>query len=599
MSYSVFIHDAKTDRWIWGQDPVEIFEVHQLEAIIPALAAIERGVEAGLTAMGYVGYEAAPAFDSALVVQNPHQPAPGTLNADSLPLLWFGLYRHPQWLTTAELLQWADGPSTDGSVRGSYHLGPWTPTVDRQGFEQAIADIKAAIARGDTYQVNYTFRLRTSFQGNAWRLFTDLVQRRSGDYAAWLDLGRYALCSASPELFFTLEGDQIAARPMKGTHSRGLTLATDQAQAQALYQSPKNRAENLMIVDMIRNDLGRIAEVGSVAVPKLFETERYPTLWQMTSTVTAQTKAPWHQIMANLFPCASITGAPKARTMKLITALESSPRQIYTGTIGYLSTARKAQFNVAIRTVLVDRVAQTAEYGVGSGIVWDSVAAQEYEECRLKTQVLASLPPTFSLIETYRWTPQEGFFLRAYHLTRLMQSAAYFGFSVSSSALEDALDDLAKTLTPHPHRVKLQVNAQGQHILGAYPWSLPEATLPRQVRFAPTPIDTQNPFLYHKTTCRSVYETAQAAYADCDDVVLWNPAGDVTESCIANVVVPVKDKWLTPPIESGLLAGTFRAWLIDQGKLEIAPISKGLLAEIGQFYLINALRGWQSAVLKA
>ncbi|MEO0488981.1 MAG: chorismate-binding protein, partial [Cyanobacteria bacterium J06659_2] len=306
MSYSVFIHDAKTDRWIWGQDPVEIFEVHQLEAIIPALAAIERGVEAGLTAMGYVGYEAAPAFDSALVVQNPHQPAPGTLNADSLPLLWFGLYRHPQWLTTAELLQWADGPSTDGSVRGSYHLGPWTPTVDRQGFEQAIADIKAAIARGDTYQVNYTFRLRTSFQGNAWRLFTDLVQRRSGDYAAWLDLGRYALCSASPELFFTLEGDQIAARPMKGTHSRGLTLATDQAQAQALYQSPKNRAENLMIVDMIRNDLGRIAEVGSVAVPKLFETERYPTLWQMTSTVTAQTKAPWHQIMANLFPCASI-----------------------------------------------------------------------------------------------------------------------------------------------------------------------------------------------------------------------------------------------------------------------------------------------------
>ena len=605
MPYSVCIHDAKIDRWLCGQEPVEIFEVYSLKQVIPTLQAIEQGVNTGLVAMGYVGYEASPAFDSALRVHHLAQSGTGTSPSRTLPLLWFGLYQDPQWLTPAEMLQrsdfWAENqdPSAPANTltQGTYPLGAWTPTVDQRGFEQAIAAIKAAIAQGETYQVNYTFRLQAPFHGSAWRLFTDLVQRRPGDYAAWIDLGDYAVCSASPELFFTLEGHQITARPMKGTYPRGLTLMGDQAQAQALHQSPKNRAENLMIVDMIRNDIGRVAEVGSVVVPGLFQTERYPTLWQMTSTVTAQTQAPWHQIMANLFPCASITGAPKARTMALIAQLESTPRQIYTGTIGYLMPGRQAQFNVAIRTVLVDRATRTAEYGVGSGIVWDSVATQEYAECRLKTQVLTSPAPTFSLLETYRWSPEEGFFLRTYHLRRLMQSALYFGFAVQPYAVDTALDNLASTLPLHPHRVRLQVDIEGKITVSAHPWQAVDPQGPRQVKLATTAIAPDNPFLYHKTTCRSVYDTARVTCPDCDDVVLWNPAGEVTESCIANVVVPVDNKWLTPPVESGLLAGTFRAWLLDQGKLEIAPISKTLLTEVRHFYLINALRGWQPAVL--
>lgn len=612
MSYFVCLHDAETDRWLWGQNPAEVVVAYCLSQVAAALEQVQQAVDRGLTAVGYLAYEAAPAFDSVLRVYN-HQVVTSD-RPQPFPLVWFGLYQQLHWLNDqgqlrqllpssdrggtalAQKISWKKS-SPPSSTSSTYQLGRWQPTVDQAAFRQAIAAIKQAIAQGETYQVNYTFRLNASFQGSPWGLFLDLVERRPGNYAAYIDLGRYALCSASPELFFTLAGQQICARPMKGTQPRGLTLTNDQQAAAELQRSPKNRAENLMIVDMIRNDLGRIAEIGSVSVPALFQTERYPTLWQMTSTVTARTQASWPSIMAHLFPCASITGAPKARTTAWIAELETTARQIYTGTIGYLAPQRRGQFNVAIRTVLVDRHAKQAEYGVGSGIVWDSEADQEYNECALKTQVLTPTPTAFSLLETLRWTPQGGYFLKSYHLRRLAASAVYFRFKIDLARVETALQTFAQTLKAKPHRVRLVTNQEGHCSITATVWQPPPPLL-RRVKLAAAPVDTSSAFLYHKTTHRSVYNAALQQCSDCDDVVLWNEKHYITESCIANIVVPVGDKWLTPPVEHGLLAGTFRAWLIDQGRLEVAPVSQQLLRSVGQFYLISALRGWQPALLQ-
>lgn len=336
----------------------------------------------GLYAAGFLSYEASPAFDAALSVQPPDP---------DLPLLWFGLFRQPQVLqdleqASRELQFPAQGcPFSDSSA-------PWRPSISLKQFEQAIAQIKQAIAQGNTFQVNYTFRLHRQFRGHPWALFRDLMRLQPGNYAAFVETGRHAICSASPELFFLREGDRLTTRPMKGTAQRGQGCEGDRAQAQALQTSVKNRAENLMIVDMLRNDLGRIAKLGSVQVPRLFDVEQYPTLWQMTSTVTAQSNATMGEVFRALFPCASITGAPKASTMGIIRALECSPRKLYTGAIGYWGLDPQlqiqAQFNVAIRTVLLDLATGQAEYGVGSGIVWDSESSAEYAECVLKTAIL-------------------------------------------------------------------------------------------------------------------------------------------------------------------------------------------------------------------
>ena len=286
-------------------------------------------------------------------------------------------------------------------------------------------------------------RLNSEFSGGEWDFFLNLAQTQN-KYAAYIDTGRYVICSASPELFFKLDGNKIYSHPMKGTAKRGRTTLEDKEQAEWLHNSLKNRAENVMIVDMIRNDLGRIAEIGSVQVPELFTIEKYPTLFQMTSTVQAKTNASLDEIFSALFPCASITGAPKVSTMNIIAELETTPRKIYTGSIGYISPNRKAQFNVAIRTALIDRENKTAEYGVGGGIVWDSTSADEYSEALLKARVLTERPRTFDLIETLLWTPEDGYFLREKHIARMQDSAEYFGFPFSREEFEHQLDQLAE-----------------------------------------------------------------------------------------------------------------------------------------------------------
>jgi para-aminobenzoate synthetase/4-amino-4-deoxychorismate lyase len=354
-------------HWLEFREPVRVVCVHEPREVLVALDEVETAVSTqNLYAAGFLAYEAAAAFGLAV-----HSPV------NDMPLLWFGLYERPR-------------PPRFQKPRRSagYQLGEWQPAIGKETYQSAIKSIKTQIAAGNTYQVNYTFPLQASFQGDPWGLFTDLALAQHGGYAAYVDTGRHVVCSASPELFFRLDGDVLTSKPMKGTAVRGSTPLEDDENAAWLQQSEKNRAENVMIVDMIRNDMGRVAETGSVVVPNLFDVERYPTLLQMTSTVTARTQASLTEIFQAMYPCASITGAPKVRTMEIIRELEPEPRGVYTGAIGFIAPDGVAQFNVAIRTVTVDRERETAVYNIGSGVVWDSDAQEEYEECLLKAKVL-------------------------------------------------------------------------------------------------------------------------------------------------------------------------------------------------------------------
>jgi para-aminobenzoate synthetase/4-amino-4-deoxychorismate lyase len=578
VTHPIVIHDPKAGHWLTFENPVRIVSASSLVEVLPALREIETEVnQNGLFAAGFLSYEAAPAFDSALKVRP---------DDSGFPLLWFGLYHAPQ--PTAHCpLPTAYSPLPTGS---------WLPTITREEYETAVARLRQYLFTGDTYQVNYTFRLRGPCPASPEALFHNLVQAQGPHYSAFVDTGDFVLCSASPELFFRLEGDRLESRPMKGTEKRGLTPEDDRNQAQRLQNSEKNRAENIMIVDMIRNDMGRIAIPGSVVPERLFEIERYPTVWQMVSTVTSQTQAALSDIFSALFPCASITGAPKPRTMDIIAREETTPRRIYTGTIGYLAPGRLAQFNIAIRTVLVDRRAGTAEYGVGGGIVWDSETGNEYEECWLKAKVLTDSPPVFELLETLLWTPDGGIFVLDRHLHRLAESAAYFDIPLSIPDLRSLLNaESSRGIVPL--RIRLRVARDGKITLESTSLNLRDASSPVRVRLAAKPIDPGDRFLYHKTTHRAVYEQAKAGVADCDDVLLWNPARELTESTIATIVVERNGEFLTPPVRCGLLPGTYRAELLEQGIIREAILPVSELSPYDKIHLINSVRKWREAIL--
>ncbi len=355
-----------------------------------------------------------------------------------------------------------------------------------------------------------------------------------------------------------------------------------------------------MIVDMLRNDLGRVALPGSVSVSELFAVERYPTLLQMTSSVEARTTAGLPEIMAALFPCASVTGAPKVRTMEIIAQTEQAPRGVYTGAIGCVGPGRRARFNVAIRTVVVDRESGESCYGVGSGVVADSSAAGEYAECLLKARILSETP--FRLLETMRWTPHEGFYLGEAHLDRLMASAAFFGGDVSRPAVEAELQAWSGRLEK-PSRVRLLVDLDGHVELETSPldaggqvWNLEspfavQDLAPVPVALAKTPVDETSPWLYHKTTRREVYDRALRDWPDVDDVILWNSRGEITESCRANVVLDLGQGWVTPPVACGLLAGTLRARLLELGHVREQVVQLADLETAHRVFLLNSVRG--------
>ena len=561
-------------EWLHFTNPYRIITAERLDEILPALREIEGQVQTDdWHAAGYISYEAAPAFEPKLQ----------TYGKSDFPYLWFGLYSEPHAI---------DAPKPIGSQEPV----DWQPTTDCKTYQAAIARIKDHIAEGRTYQVNYTMRLQTEFTDDPWGFFLNLVQNQNR-HAAYIDTGRYVICSASPELFFQLDGNTLTCRPMKGTISRGRTSAEDREQSEWLKNSAKNRAENVMIVDMIRNDLGRIAEIGSVSVPELFETERYPTLWQMISTVQAKTDASLTQIFTALFPCASITGAPKVSTMKIIAELENTPRKIYTGTIGYIAPHRKAKFSVAIRTALIDRAQSRAEYGVGGGIVWDSTSTDEYSEALLKARVLTQQQQPFSLLETLLWEPEEGFFLQEKHVRRMLDSAGYFDIPLMRENLEQYLEQISAGFAV-PQRVRVLLDQTGKLDFESQPFQLQENQQVLKTSLAKKPVDSSNVFLFHKTTRREVYNAARQSYEDLDDVLLYNEKGELTEFTIGNLVVELQGKLFTPPISCGVLAGTFRAHLLETGQVIEKTIPVEQLSDCSKVFRVNSIRRWQSVKIQ-
>ena len=581
-------------QWVHFTRPHRIIEVNTLEEVIPALHELEGLIKANhWYAAGILSYEAAPAFDPV------HLTRPGT----GFPYLWFGLYPAPRFMTLPEPAQPKETLS-------------WLPTVDRATYDEAINQIKNYIADGRTYQVNYTMRLQADFKVDPWNFFLHLGQTQN-KHAAFIDMGRYVICSASPELFFQLDGDIITCRPMKGTMRRGRTTLEDSEQAQWLKASEKNRAENVMIVDMIRNDLGRIAKTGGVHVPELFTVERYPTLWQMTSIIRAKTEASLTEIFTALFPCASITGAPKVSTMRIISELETTPRNIYTGSIGYMAPDRKATFNVAIRTVWIDRQAQKAEYGLGGGIVWDSTDRDEYEEALLKARVLTEVLPEFSLLETMLWTPTTGFFLREKHVARLLDSANYFDFPILSpwsstpagpsrdvsravlpkEIIESYLDEISSKFTSL-QRVRLLLDKNGNLTSETKSFDSSEENRPWTVCLAKKSINSNDVFLFHKTTYRDVYEAARKDFPEYDDILLYNERRELTEFTLGNIVVEMEGKLYTPPVSCGLLAGTFRAYLVERDQVQERVIRAEELKDCSNVFLVNSVRQWQEVHFK-
>ncbi len=585
----VLLHDPVRERWLRFSQPLEIAAAFAIDEVVDVVERVERAVAGpdGLWAAGYIAYEAAPAFDAAMQTNPP---------AEDTPLVWFGLYNAPHVAPAPPL------------GAGACDLGLWRPLVSSDAYRRAIGDIKKYIRAGDTYQVNFTFPLEADFTGDPERLLLQLLRSQPGGYAALVETVDHAIVSVSPELFFRLDGDTLTCRPMKGTRRRGVTRAHTQTLADELRASEKDCAENVMIVDMIRNDMGRVAEPGSVNVPRLFEVEQYPTVLQMTSTVTGKTSAAWSAVLAALFPCASITGAPKVRTMDLIAELESGPRGVYTGGIGFLAPHRNSQFSVAIRTVQLSRAATgahaadaatpwIARYDVGGGIVWDSDASAEYEECRTKAAVLLTQPADFSLLETMRFEPNSGVVFLDEHLDRLTESAAYFGSSIDEDAIRRQLVAFSSFETT---RLRLLVDKSGSTELQATPMA-PQSGDAVQLAIALEPVNPHDPFLYHKTTLRTAYEQAAEPFQearDVDDVVLHTPDGFVTETCKANIAIRNPSGHLvTPPTESGLLAGVLRSHLLRRGDIVEGAVTLFELLQADEIYVFSALRGLRRGVV--
>lgn len=555
--------------------PREIIVAERLEDVRPALDVVQKAVNYGKWAAGFVRYEAAPAFDSALVVRE----------AEDLPLLWFGLF---------------DAPTTPapGDNDAPYSFTPLVPSLTRAAHADGVDAIRRAIAAGDVYQVNYTLRLNARFDGDPSAFFAHLRRAQTPCYAADINTGRVRILSASPELFFRRDGSTITTRPMKGTRPRGRWPQEDEQLARDLQTAVKDRAENVMIVDLLRNDLGKIARSGSVSVPALFTVERYPTVWQMTSTVTAEIddSVTIDEVLAAIFPCGSVTGAPKVAAMRQIAALEDTPRGVYCGAIGYISPNNESVFSVAIRTLTIDARTKGVEYSTGGGVTWSSIAHEEYDEALSKADLLSAEFPTFDLLETMLLRHHR-FGFRRRHINRLLASAEYFGYPVTRAALDEVLDEAELNCPVGKRRLRLLVNSSGHmHIEHARLGELPPE--PLLVALADTPVSSKDIFLYHKTTHRAVYNHHRAAHPDAFDVLLYNERGELTEFTIGNLVVGRAGELWTPPVHVGLLAGTLRAALIDGGEIKERVLTREDLTGDVNIWLINSVRGWVPVTLK-
>ena len=557
----------------------EVITARSPEEVLPALERIEEAVSRGLHAAGFISYEAASALGQGLP----------TGNLAHFPLVWFALYER----------RFATTPPDLGAPNASeYSTSDWAPSVTEQEYGEAINSIREYIAAGDVYQVNFTLRHRFRFQGDAYSFYRDLCRAQRAPFCAFIDTGDFQILSVSPELFFDLHHGNLTARPMKGTAPRGKWHAHDEEIRENLKKGRKERAENLMIVDLLRNDMGKVSITGSVKVPSLFNVETLDTVHQMTSTITARLRpeAGIVELLRAMFPCGSITGAPKRRSMEIIEEMENSPRGLYTGCIGYISPKKEALFSVAIRTIVIDTAAGTGELGTGGGITWDSTAASEYEECLIKSRFAQEVRPDFQLIETLLYQEDEGYFLLERHMARLYRSSNYFGFALRLGAVLDILNVRAQPLQGK-HKVRVLLSRNGTFSVQTE--QLPAGAEEHMaiVALADRPVDSRDPFLYHKTTNRPIYQRELERHPGCTDVIFCNEQGEVTEGARHNLVVNINGRMVTPPLAAGLLPGTFREELLASQIVREKQVTVQELQSADDIFLINSVRKWRKAQL--
>jgi len=566
-------------------DPLESIALTSLGDLRSFFGKLEAFLAEGFSLAGYVGYEAGYGFE-------PESFSSGSASKSGLPLAWFGVYRSPVRVP---------GNGAEGLFAGQCRPGALQFDLTEGEYADKIEEIKKHIAAGDVYQINFTGRYRFDYEGSASSLFRYLSSRQPAAYSAWMNLGEYQLLSFSPELFFRMKGNGIETRPMKGTAPRGRGEHEDMLFREWLGSNEKNRAENLMIVDLLRNDLGRICKPGSVEVPELFTIETYPTLHQMVSSVRGEVQddISLYELFRALFPCGSVTGAPKIRAMQLIHDLERSPRGVYTGATGYMLPDRSMCFNVAIRTAML--CGNTGEYGAGGGIVWDSDTGEEYNECRLKAKILdPGTAENFGIFETilyngsYVWLDE--------HLGRLSESARCLGFSCNLERIRHELERLTDEELKGRGRckVRLELHPEGTFLITVDELSESCSSDPVPVCRAGVSLPSDGHLRMHKTTRRALYDDLlrKAKKSGYDELLFCNDRGEITEGAISNIIICSDGHYVTPGLSSGLLNGIYRQYFLStRMNVQESILTMHDIEQADLLFVCNSLRGLRRAVL--
>lgn len=579
----ILLDDARPGEEVLRRfvDPMMVVQTDDPDLVPAALQVLQNARHAGKHVAGYFSYELGYVLEPRLRPLLPEE--------RNVPLLWFGIFdRHEEMkgeAVHAALIERTKGRSYAGPLTHG-----WSADAYASRFEQVHAHIEA----GDIYQANLSFRSWFAVYGEPMALYLRLRDRSKAAYSAFIDDGERHILSLSPELFFGISPDgEITARPMKGTARRGNNPIDDLDARRQLQASAKDRAENLMIVDLLRNDLGRISETGSVSVEGLYTIETYPTLHQMVSTVRAQLKPDVSigQIAHALFPCGSVTGTPKIRAMEVIRALEESPRGVYCGAIGHFAPDGSAQFNVAIRTLtLADGHGQL---GIGGAVVYDSNAPSEHAECLLKARYYEVAREPLELIETLRFSPVTGFVRRDLHLDRMARSAAAFGIPFRSEDAWAAMKESVRS-AGQDRRVRLVLREDGS--VSCTTAAMPAIPGIWRYSLAPVVMASGDPLLRHKTSWREAFEAALAHARNCDEVLFTNEHGRLTEGSRTNIFVRRKEKLFTPPLSEGVLPGCLRTQLIAEGRCEEASLYPRDLEAADEIFFGNSLRGLVRAI---
>jgi len=574
--------DSANHRSFFFLRPTTIISISRPDDVPRLFAEIEKSLNDGFFVAGYFGYECGCHFEN-IGANVPLHP--------TMPLAWLGVYRAPLVFDHNAGIFEGEQPIIPASGQNQYSLNKCLLNVSEPNYRDALDKIKNYISAGDTYQVNFTDKYTFDFEGSPIACFSALREKQKVAYSAFINAGGKHVLSFSPEIFFRIDSGTITTKPMKGTVRRGKYPAEDEALCQWLRHDEKNLSENLMIVDLLRNDVGRAAKTGSVEVKEMFAVEKYETLFQMTSTVqgTLRPGLSLYELFQCLFPSGSVTGAPKRRTMQIIRELEEKPRGVYTGAIGYITPARDAMFSVAIRTLVIDGA--EGEMGIGSGIVFDSDAREEYEECALKAEFLTQPVENFKLVESLLW---EGSYpLLSFHIDRLRESAAYFGFTVDTdTVLRDLRLNQEQLSKASVYKVRLLLEPTGSILIENQ--FLSNTAMSGKIVLSSVSTSSHDKFLFHKTTHRHLYESEheKALQQGFDDVIFCNERGEVTEGAISNVFVEQEGKLHTPPITCGLLPGVYRRHFLEKTPAASEKIlSVRDLQTADSIFICNAVRG--------